>query len=85
MMQKYEETKETFVNYFGNHLKINLNKKVKIESGQASVQYVIGDMLRRNFNIMCNYHKQSRKIHEKLEKMKEKLKNNLVNTTNENS
>jgi hypothetical protein len=30
MMEKYEELKEEFVNYFGNHLKISMSRKLKI-------------------------------------------------------
>lgn len=69
MMQIYEVLKEKFINYFGNHLKINLNHKVKIDGNEASVQFVIGDMLKRNFRIMLNYHQESRKIHGKLQKL----------------
>ena len=56
-MQKYEVLKEEFVNYFGNHLKISMNKKLKIDETECSVQFMIGDMLKRNFNIMYGYQK----------------------------
>ena len=75
MMQKYEVLKEEFVNYFGNHLKISMNKKLKIDETECSVQFMIGDMLKRNFNIMYGYQKECIKIKKKLEKIQSKINN----------
>jgi hypothetical protein len=58
-MEKYDEVKERFLNYFGNHLKLNLSKKVKADDTEQSVQYLIGDMLKRNFNLLSNYQRES--------------------------
>jgi hypothetical protein len=66
MMEKYEELKEEFVNYFGNHLKISMSRKLKIEDSECSVQFLIGDMLKRNFNIMYGYQKQCIRIKNRL-------------------
>jgi hypothetical protein len=71
-MEKYEELKGEFVNYFGNHLKISMNKKLKIEESECSVQFMIGDMLKRNFNIMHGYQKQCIRIKNRLEKIHSK-------------
>ena len=75
MMGKYEELKEEFVNYFGNHLKISMNKKLKIEENECSVQFMIGDMLKRNFNIMYGYQKECIKIKNRLQKIQSKRNN----------
>ena len=60
------------MNYFGNHLKISMSRKLRIEESECSVQFMIGDMLKRNFNIMYGYQKQCIRIKNKLEKIQAK-------------
>jgi hypothetical protein len=60
------------VNYFGNHLKVSMSRKLKIEDSECSLQFMIGDMLKRNFNIMYGYQKQCIRIKNRLETIQAK-------------
>jgi hypothetical protein len=44
-------------------MKVSLNKKVTVDDSEMSLQFLIGDILRRNFNILYSYIKSSQKIH----------------------
>lgn len=50
-------------------MKVSLNKKVTVDDSEMSLQFLIGDILKRNFNILYNYIKSSQKIHSQLNRV----------------
>ena len=55
MLKKMEEIKSRTMKYFTVSLSLNLNERICYDESENSIQFIIGDLLRRNYKIFQNY------------------------------
>ena len=56
ILEKMEEAKSRTMKYLTQSLSLNLNDRVSYDDSENSIQFLVGDLLRRNYRIFQNYY-----------------------------
>lgn len=64
-LERIENCKSELLWYFNHHLSLNSNERIRFEDQEYSLQFIIGDSLKRNCKIFQQYSNYAKQYYEK--------------------